>query len=285
MWPCICTIPYYPSSDAVKEGLTFKLLWTKDSCPTCPKPSEVDVSERDVGTATIDREISRGQPGGQNGGVAERGVSAAGTRPYGSWMIVTRKERRQQGRPAGHGRQAETLAPGTSGGRQKEIPNGNGSRFAMLGNDDVTEENVRHDENVNGGSPHGGMQPTTLGGRPRRANVIVNERQIQNEQHQVRTEQTPEKEGLTGRRQSGSGSRRAAEEDEHVVIRGEQGGQVISTTVVHNGDTAVADVPVTSQQTPEHHADPPEARDEEGDIIMDVESQPTALVVMYIVIV
>nr|GME05197.1 uncharacterized protein LOC109158503 [Ipomoea batatas] len=63
-------------------------------------------------------------------------------------------------------------------------------------------------------------------------------------QKEIHTGNEKEKEALKGRRSTGSSSRRAAEEDEHVVIRGAQGGKVINTTVVHTGDTAATNIPV-----------------------------------------
>nr|GMD76299.1 ATG8-interacting protein 2-like [Ipomoea batatas] len=73
-----------------------------------------------------------------------------------------------------------------------------------------------------------------------------------------------EKEPTQGRRQTGSCSRRAAEEDEHVVIRGVQGGKVISSTTVQNGEKAMATAPAASLPLTEHHGDPPEDLDDEA---------------------
>nr|GMD70328.1 uncharacterized protein LOC109156749 [Ipomoea batatas] len=125
---------------------------------------------------------------------------------------------------------------GSAGGRQKEIPTGTGSRFALLGNDDEQEGNEQQAETVALGGHQNRAQPTGLGGRSRRSNVIASEKQIQNEVHTPRAVPTNERNLSTGRRSSGACSRRAAEEDEHVVIRGEQGGKVTSTTVVHTDD-------------------------------------------------
>nr|GMC51518.1 uncharacterized protein LOC109158503 [Ipomoea batatas] len=225
--------------------------------------------------AAADRDRSRGHSGENDGSAEERRVPLAGNRPYGSWMIVTRKERRQQGRPAGQTHPGETTVQGSAGGRQKEIPTGTGSRFALLGNDDEQEGYEQQAETVALGGHQNRAQPTGLGGRSRRSNVIASEKQIQNEVHTPRAVPTNERNLSTGRRSSGACSRRAAEEDEHVVIRGEQGGKVTSTTVVHPDDaegSGVNDVPAMNQPTSEHHADPPGAIDEEGDVIMEVDN-------------
>nr|GMC97870.1 uncharacterized protein LOC109156749 [Ipomoea batatas] len=70
---------------------------------------------------------------------------------------------------------------------------------------------------------------------------------------------------------SGSGSRRAAEEDEHVVVRGENGGQVVNSTRVNNGDSPVMAPVVSTELSQEHHTDPPDALDVEGDVVMEIE--------------
>ncbi|XP_019166877.1 PREDICTED: uncharacterized protein LOC109162645 [Ipomoea nil] len=72
-------------------------------------------------------------------------------------------------------------------------------------------------------------------------------------------------------RHTGGGSRKAAEEDEHVVVRGTQGGLVIRSSRVYVGDTGgIAPSPVWHHPT-EHHGDPPEQFDDEGDVVMDLE--------------
>lgn len=72
---------------------------------------------------------------------------------------------------------------------------------------------------------------------------------------------------------TGSGSRRAAAEDEHVVSRGEKGGQVISTSRVLNGEPIKDASAAVDNLSFEHHADPPNALNYEGDVVMDVEDQ------------
>ncbi|XP_019200243.1 PREDICTED: uncharacterized protein LOC109193865 [Ipomoea nil] len=94
-------------------------------------------------------------------------------------------------------------------------------------------------------------------GRPRRPNVVVNEKQIANDPPGVRTTQNNGLEASTSvRRAGGSGPRRAAEEDEHMVVRGKQGGMVIQASrVFSGGETGDVPSPVW-QPTKEHHSDP-----------------------------
>nr|GMD52524.1 ribonuclease H [Ipomoea batatas] len=112
-----------------------------------------------------------------------------------------------------------------------------------------------------------------MGGKARRANVIANENQIENEPTRPHSGTVTGKEPTQGRRHTGSSSRRAAEEDEHVVIRGAQGGKVISSTTVPNGETNMGEIPEANHPVDEHHGDPPGAIDAEGDVIMDITMQ------------
>ncbi|XP_019176864.1 PREDICTED: uncharacterized protein LOC109172167 [Ipomoea nil] len=78
----------------------------------------------------------------------------------------------------------------------------------------------------------------------------------------------------TGRpgRENGQAPRRAAEENENIVVRGRQGGLGVKTTRVLSGGLA-KDLP--SQvwyTTKEHHSDPPRRFDEEGDVVIELET-------------
>nr|GMC66711.1 uncharacterized protein LOC109156749 [Ipomoea batatas] len=210
-------------------------------------------------------------------GVAAGRTMSPSVRPYGPWMIATRRERRQQERPAGQGRPTAGHVPREQTGRHPENNLGNGSRFALLRNEEETEGQDNQTDKDTSGDPQVETRTTGLGGKSRRANVIANEKQIQNDVRAPHCELVTGKEPTQGRRATGSSSRRAAEEDEHVVSRGVQGGKVVSTTVVHNGDDVASDVPVVNQTESEHHGDPPGAFDEEGDVIMDMESQQQAV--------
>ncbi|XP_019186552.1 PREDICTED: uncharacterized protein LOC109181256 [Ipomoea nil] len=64
------------------------------------------------------------------------------------------------------------------------------------------------------------------------------------------------------------------EEDEHVVIRGAQGGLVIQSSRVYVWDTGGSAPSSVWHHPTEHHGDPPEQFDDEGDVVMDLELGP-----------
>nr|GMD60285.1 uncharacterized protein LOC109175135 [Ipomoea batatas] len=205
------------------------------------------------------------------------GGGLMGGRPYGSWMIATRRERRQQGRPT-------TVAPVTTQNLAKPATRGTGSRFSLLESEAQSGDGDAVVEGMDSGAvncaaatvnerPHSETRGSGSGGRSRRANVIVSEKQIANEPPRSSSGPTREVEPTQGRRVIGSVSRRAAEEDEHVVNRGAQGGRVINTMTVHNEDTASGEAAAVALPTTEHSGDPPDGRDEEGDVIMELGSQ------------
>ncbi|XP_031124290.1 uncharacterized protein LOC116027001 [Ipomoea triloba] len=110
-----------------------------------------------------------------------------------------------------------------------------------------------------------------MGGRPRHANVVVNEKQIANEPAAPlisKNAQAPNGD----KRPTGSVPRRAAEEEEHVIVRGENGGNVIESTRVHTGETRTEVTPSEDCPSQEHHVDPPDDLDYEGDVVMEVEN-------------
>lgn len=111
---------------------------------------------------------------------------------------------------------------------------------------------------------------STVGGRPWCANVIANERQITNEPAappRATTENTP----IGGTARTSSTSRRAAEEDEHVVVKGERGGASVELTRVCTGNYMANAAPSSTCSAPEHHGDPLDGYDIEGDVVMEVE--------------
>nr|GLL35958.1 uncharacterized protein LOC109158503 [Ipomoea trifida] len=247
-------------------------------CPSCPKPTDHEVSNMEDPIIGNDRHNDPQEVAAENAKIAR--VPTKG-KPYGPWMIATRRERRQEGRPSGNGRHAEASAHKAQSTHAQTAAGRTGSRFAALGEDAEPGEHDgvakspdhlggNHEATAVAGPLRSEKQPAGLGGKPRRANVIVNEKQIQNEPRMSQSANATEKAPTQGRRQTGSCSRRAAEEDEHVVIRGAQGGKVISSTTVQNGEKAMATAPAASHPPTEHHGDPPEDLDDEGDVIMDI---------------
>nr|GMC51617.1 hypothetical protein Iba_chr01cCG7940 [Ipomoea batatas] len=143
-------------------------------------------------------------------GTSKGNASASRVAPYGSWMIVTRKDRRPPGRPAGQGQGAANVGQRAQTGKEKESSGTTGSRFGPL-------------ESL-------GVPETTPSTRDAASDHDVMEENVEREGlNQVM--QRDESARTTHR----GGLRRAAEEDEHA----------------------------------EHHADPPDGIDAEGDIVME----------------
>nr|GMD73221.1 LOB domain-containing protein 15 [Ipomoea batatas] len=201
------------------------------------------------------------------------------TSPDGPWMIATRKDRRQSGRQSGLGKVMETEGRTTTTGGAQFEHNFSGSRYVHL---EVAKES--------GAQPEGAIQEPPLhregkqhaadssaAARPtqkfRRANVVVNENQIAYYTSEGRTLPPTEKEQASRKKSAGSGSKRAAEEDKHVVIRGKKRDQVISASRVFNGDSTGKTLDAADISPSEHHDDHPDAFYEEGDVVMDVENQ------------
>nr|GMC62899.1 Transposon Ty3-I Gag-Pol polyprotein [Ipomoea batatas] len=197
--------------------------------------------------------------------------AAQRTKPYGSWMLVTRKERRQPAQTSGPSNRAPVGGAGNERGAV-------GSRYAPLEMEDgsgavpanaaQTQPSRRPDKQP-AVSGSGAVRQQAVS---RRANVIVNERQITNDRAEGRPGNHLEKEQASRRHiASGSGSRRAAEEDEHVVVQVENGGQVVNSTRVNNGDSPVMAPVISTELSQELHTDPPDALDVEGDVVMEIE--------------
>nr|GMD98897.1 uncharacterized protein LOC109156749 [Ipomoea batatas] len=74
-------------------------------------------------------------------------------------------------------------------------------------------------------------------------------------------------------RTSNRGLRRAVEEDEHTINRGEHGGAVVSTTRVLNSDHGEPASTDSAGPSNEHYGDPPDGVDCEGDVVMEIEDQ------------
>ncbi|XP_019161966.1 PREDICTED: uncharacterized protein LOC109158503 [Ipomoea nil] len=237
-----------------------------DACPRASKtvPAQEQATEGEARKQATTAVKSTGNP-----------TVVVGAKPFGSWMIAPR---RKGGRP--QARQTHRSAAEEnrrSGGALA-------SRFAPLahetGEDGVAPPDHADDihENGEGEEREEGRsrRQATISDNSRRPNVITSEKQIENEPMRISTATT--KEGATStsksRRPTGSTSRRAAEEDEHIVVRGEKGGLVINSTRVYVADAA-GDVPsLVWQSTNEHHSDPPEQHDDEGDVVMDLEALP-----------
>nr|GLL33547.1 uncharacterized protein LOC109150389 [Ipomoea trifida] len=223
----------------------------------------------------------------ENGGHARPSASTVpvqhkvvGGRPYGPWMIATRRERRQVANGGAPGGPLAVRGQKPQAGTGGQAGVATGSRFAPLGDDGVAtvEEDVATEGEMQHGADttaRGGADSNTapLGGRQKRANVIANEKQITNEPQASQSTRGAEPTPVPRRATNTNGPRRAAEEDGHVVVRGAQGGKVINSETISSPDTQAVRLDVEDQLTTEHHRDPPEEFDAEGDVVMDVEVQ------------
>nr|GMD45723.1 uncharacterized protein LOC109156749 [Ipomoea batatas] len=242
-----------------------------DSCPH--KVADQTAVEAESGQAMVDHTTSTPRSATPVVSTTAGTNAAQRPKPYGSWMLVTRKERRQSVQVSG----PANRIPGGGAGNDRGA---SGSRYAPLETVDgsgtvpaiATQAQPRRradKQPVVSGSAVVRNQAT-----PRMANVIVNERQIVNDRAESQTGTQVATEQATRRHMaSGSRSRRAAEKDEHVVVRGENGGQVVNSTKVVNGESPEMTTVASTETSPEHHADPPDALDVEGDVVMEIENQ------------
>ncbi|XP_031131901.1 uncharacterized protein LOC116033288 [Ipomoea triloba] len=223
----------------------------REACSVTPIPANdtVVASEEQV----TDHEHARTSL--TRGGQEQRNLPRYHTAPYGSWMIVTRKDRRTPGGSGGQGRQDERLNQRAQPAAARTAQRASGSRFVHLDEEsaDVVPDEVVADRQ--GLSEQNNQPMDTLAAND--SNAVPNS---------VR-ESTPTR-GTTFR---GAHPRRAVEEDEHVVVRGANGGGLIESTRVCTGEPSGAAESGSICPSPEHHRDPPEGLDHEGDVVMDIE--------------
>nr|GMD88075.1 uncharacterized protein LOC109158503 [Ipomoea batatas] len=238
----------------------FLIANNSETDDACPKLRQTEVQDE---PAILEGEVHTNRVGrGMQPPVSFTAQCAA---PYGPWMIATRKERpwmiatrkerRQVGRP---GFRFAPLEPEVTVGEHAEEDN------SMP----PVNTNRRSDRQQMGKSS--GPSLATMGVQNRRPNVIVSEKQIANDPSTpspLITGTVP----VSSRMSTSTSSRRAAEEDEHVVIRGENGGSLISSSRVHTGEVQNAAVLDDSCPIMEHHGYPPKAFDCEGDVVMEIE--------------
>nr|GMD63299.1 hypothetical protein Iba_chr12bCG13520 [Ipomoea batatas] len=117
--------------------------------PQAPIMDDLPRSYRDsvVGSGSAGAETDLGQEVADQGGTPPQSVppvvntsvgAAQRTKPYGSWMIVTRKDRCQPVRASGSGNQSSTAVRNTSAGVASEDRGASSSRYAPLENADAS---------------------------------------------------------------------------------------------------------------------------------------------------
>ncbi|XP_019183629.1 PREDICTED: uncharacterized protein LOC109178450 [Ipomoea nil] len=191
--------------------------------------------------------------------------------PFGSWMVVTREDKRQRRRPESihRGRKGEDpvkkvqsrFAPLDNMGGTTDLENGE----AM---EQEVEKEMEKQQAGQEATPKEGGYNMGKTRNQRRANVIANEKQIENQPGQAK-EQAPVGTVVPSSRTAHKGSsRRAAEEDAHVVVRGSQGGnQIHTTTVCHDRQSDHSPVLVLERMG-EHYSDDPSDLDDDDDAVM-----------------
>ncbi|XP_019160127.1 PREDICTED: uncharacterized protein LOC109156749 [Ipomoea nil] len=239
-----------------------------DGCPSKTRTSPAGAAASDGNVQA--EHVPVAQSESRNQGVK------VGEEPFGVWMIAPGRKQRTGAKPKQGDRKTGNSAHRTHGA--------NMSRFAPLVSHGDIDEPIAGNEAENELNTEVNrsnavieltkdpQEATRPGIRSKRPNIIAIERQILNEPRagsgsQIKADEQADR----GQRSIGSGSRRAAEEDEHVVIRGEQGGRVISSTRVINDDRAMELPSPVWQNANEHHSDPPDNFDKEGDVVMGLD--------------
>nr|GMC77844.1 uncharacterized protein LOC109150389 [Ipomoea batatas] len=215
----------------------------QDSCPSFQAEVTVGQDEEVKPAAEDHRSVRRQGYNPPGVGVFSR------ARPYGPWMIVMRKERRPAGPPQ---RQNGTTGIGNGGASTS------GSRFAPLEETDDRDQIPTAIPDAVQVRENGERSSTDLTRVPHqsRADSAVAER--------------------SSPRTTNRGLRRAAKEDEHTVNRGEKGGAVVTTTRVQHSDRGEPASTAFDAPSNEHHGDPPDGLDCEGDVVMEIEDQQSS---------
>ncbi|XP_019184648.1 PREDICTED: uncharacterized protein LOC109179603 [Ipomoea nil] len=208
------------------------------------------------------------QPAAAEGSPVSNAKAGEDKAPFGAWMLVTREDRRK-------GRRT------TNGGGNHAVgqsPQGR-SCFAPIAN---LEEQVHDDllaepefeteeEQLEGGAhamekhKSGENQRATKGRNQRRPNVVVTEKQVANQPVAKTVPAARTVGGQDTRVQSRVISRRAAEEEEHVVVRGSQGGVVVHTERIISEPACNTNPMCQLENMGEHFSDEPNGMEVDGD--------------------
>nr|GLL33357.1 uncharacterized protein LOC109157027 [Ipomoea trifida] len=196
-----------------------------ETCSVPPPPTGISAPNPD-NTETTQATVAAPPSGGN----ASSSKPTRGGPPYGSWMIVTRKERRPAERPVTQGRQGDRQSTRDKSNGSRNMPPASGSRYAILESDadvvnqepaptcDIPSSSQQPQSSAEGlAEQRAGVANSRMGSRPRRANVVVNERQINNEPAAPTTSNAAPNSNREKRTPLPT-SKRAAEEDEHVVV-------------------------------------------------------------------
>ncbi|XP_019189720.1 PREDICTED: uncharacterized protein LOC109184127 [Ipomoea nil] len=253
------------------------------SLETCPDGNKVAV----VGDDPEQTDKAPGEkPPGTTAETANQRTSVAEEKaPFGSWMIVKKTDRRP-GRRSGPTRGNSQVADHTAQSRSRFLPlvapeaeiQGDAEKQT-----DMTGDSARQAEDLRvNAAPqqakekrmpaelrkNGEGQSGAKVRNQRRPNVVANEKQVTNQPGAKQ----PTTAAVESRQESRGalrvGARRAAEEDEHVVVRGEQGGAIIQTERIYSEQMISASPMQALEDVGEHHNDKPYHLDDDGDEMM-----------------
>nr|GMC73297.1 heat shock 70 kDa protein-like [Ipomoea batatas] len=145
------------------SGTAPFLLANETACPTCPKEGDVDDSAPVTAIEMTVQNRDEGPTGVKAGDVSAGRSFVHGSRPYGPWMIATRRERR----PQGQGRPVDNVPQRAHTSNYKEKAPATGSRFALLDSGEGHEDVPNQIANESDASP----QAECLGLAQRFANI------------------------------------------------------------------------------------------------------------------
>lgn len=243
----------------------------------CSKEEEREGNLGDVPeNAAGDQRNDGGSTKGKNqSGSLEPEIRPEISESFGPWMIAKRNTRKQyQSQTRKEGSKKGGNLRGSNGNEQRTNKEsmGSGSRFMVLEErtqEEQLEEPINEENEVdkNEMGVDNGLKKS-LKSKSRRPAVQVNEKQDMennrnNEEAWLKTNDrnTGEK---VARGTSSRTRNKAGEEDEHIFVRGENHGTVITSTKVSNrkADSLLHGIPELSMQ--EHHEDPPSPHDDMG---------------------
>lgn len=230
----------------------------KDACPT-EKPKDFHDETKEE-----ERQLAEEQ-------IRQARFLAESKEPFGPWMLVSRANRKQdkikESRGMRFGKQDYRTGLDSN---QVYAPKKYNTRYELLAEEDHIEmDPIRTDQNKNG--PENAQdQPVKKGtreGRGRRPNVQINSKTEILREHPSEKQGTKTAEintdGVTTQSRSNTREHnRAAEAEEHTLVRGTQGGKIIFRETINNevNTEFINNYKLFSQNgIYEHYQDPPES--------------------------
>ncbi|XP_019198076.1 PREDICTED: uncharacterized protein LOC109191857 [Ipomoea nil] len=243
-----------------------------EACPEnkkTPPAGETMQNVEDVNTGN--------QPAAAEGSPVSNAKAGEDKASFGAWMLVTKEDRRKGRRTTnGGGNHAAGQSPQ---GRSRFAPIANMEE--QVHDDLIAEPEFETEEEQLEGGAHamekhksGENQGTTKGRNQRRPNVVVTEKQVANQPVAKTVPAARTVGGQDTRVQSRVISRRAAEEEEHVVVRGSQGGVVVYTERIISEPACNTSPMRQLENMGEHFSDEPTGMEVDGDGDIEGDGDP-----------